>query len=91
MSFFPGDTIRFDVAITDGATGAAADPSSVVVKVKSPATGTTTNHTATRLATGSYRADIVASLPGTWRYRIEATGTANCATEGAYVVHASRV
>lgn len=89
--FYVGDTVRISAAITDSATAAAVDPSSVVVKVRNPQTGTTTNHTATRVTTGSYRADIAAGVAGTWRYRIEASGTASAVLEGAYVVQASRV
>lgn len=89
--FYVGDTIRISAAITDSATDAAADPSSVVVKVRNPQTGETASHTATRVTTGSYRADITAGVSGTWRYRVEASGVVSAVIEGAYVVNPSRV
>lgn len=89
--FYVGDTVRISAAITDSATGAAIDPTSVVVRVRNPQTGVTADHAATRVTTGSYRADIAAGVQGTWRYRVEASGTVSAVLEGAYVVQPSRV
>lgn len=83
--------MRIETTVTDAATGAAVDPDSVVVKLRNPSTGATASHTATRQSAGHYRYDAIASQPGTWRYRIETTGSIVSAIEGAYVVQATGV
>lgn len=74
---YPGTTMSLTAAFTD-ATGAAADPATVVFKTYSPcgerstyAYGTDEN--ISKIATGNYAASVVADRSGRWRTRWEGT------------------
>lgn len=74
--------------------GVDTDPTTLVLSVKSPVSGTVTNYsiagaTLTRLATGKYQASIVANEPGDWLYHWLSTGTAAGAGQSKFSVIAN--
>lgn len=89
-----GDVARLSVAFTDE-DAAAADPTAVVLTVKSPS-GVTTTPTVTQEedddaapVTGGYHADVPLTAAGTWLWRWVGTGAVVAATEGHINVRAS--
>jgi uncharacterized protein YfaS (alpha-2-macroglobulin family) len=93
--YYPGAEVRLSVALTLTDTGAAADPTTLAVKLKDPA-GTIATYTygtapeVTKDSTGNYHADITLSSTsdsaGRWYWRWEATGAVVGATEGSFIV-----
>jgi uncharacterized protein YfaS (alpha-2-macroglobulin family) len=70
--------------------GAAADPTAVVVTVRSPS-GVTTTPAVTHPALGRYEANLSIDQHGTWHYRFAGTGALVAVEEGSFVVRRSKV
>jgi hypothetical protein len=93
---YPGTTLSLTAAFTD-ATGAPADPATVVFKTYSPC-GKLTAYTygsddnVSKASTGNYAAAIVADLSGRWRTRWEGTDATGSVivVEDDFNVQASR-
>lgn len=92
---YPGSEMRFSVAFTLTDTGAAADPTTLVIKLKDPASTITTytygsSAEVVQDSTGNYHADIAipsgTASAGKWSWRWEATGAVVGATEGTFIV-----
>ena len=95
MAYVIGDLVRVKVTWTDIA-DALVDPTTVVLKVKSPANVISTYTYAlgevVKDSTGVYHYDVATALAsGTWHYRWEAAGAAIGADEGSFYVGASAV
>jgi hypothetical protein len=73
-TWYVGDLWKITVAITDPDTGAAADPTTLVITVIDPSTGETTP-SVSHPATGSYKAQASLTKPGEWQAIITATGS----------------
>ena len=91
-----GDTAQVRVTVKN-TSGALADPSTLVARVKAPS-GTVTVYTYgdsaqwVKTGTGKYTLDIDITESGTWNYRIESSGAnTKAAKEGALKVTASKV
>lgn len=89
--YIPGEVARLSLTVTDH-DGLAADPGSVVLKVKQP-DGTVVTHTpdVVRDGAGVYHADLALSSAGVWAYRWELTAPNAGAPEGLINVQKSRV
>jgi len=76
---YPGTLVTVTATYVDD-DGEPVDPTTVTLKVKSPA-GTSftyvfnTNAEIQRASTGVYWGDVTASIAGRWSYRWEGTGT----------------
>lgn len=86
-----GTLVRISATFT--VSGAATDPTTVTLKVRSPA-GTVSTYTygagqVTKDSVGNYHKDVDASTSGRWLYRWEGTGTAQAADESAFDIEAS--
>ena len=85
-----GDLARVTAAFTDGATGAAIDPTAVELTYKDPSGILTTLvygvGAISKDSVGNYHADINVTLAGTWTYRWFSTGTGQAASEGLFLV-----
>jgi len=91
-----GDTIRLASEFAQSS-GTATDPTTVTLRVKSPA-GTTAVYTYSspvtsidRTAAGAYYYDLTITEAGTWTYRWEGTGTVATAEESRLFVRKSRI
>lgn len=88
---YPGTEMRFSVSFTLTDTGAAADPTTLVLKLKD-ASGTVTSYTygsSTAIvndSVGNYHGDVIIPSSGKWSWRWEATGAVVGATEGTFIV-----
>lgn len=94
-SYDVGDYVRISNAFTTLVTGAAIDPTTVSLVVRAP-DGTSTTYTyagatVTKDSTGSYHADIPATMAGLWRYRWTSTGTGAASEESVFEVIPRRV
>lgn len=65
--------------------GLNADPTAVTLAVTSP-TGVASAPTATKVATGSYKADVTCNEDGTWKYEWTGTGSATDDVVGTWEV-----
>lgn len=91
MAYDVGDIVRISAAFTVG--GAATDPTTITLKVKTPA-GVIATYTyaaaqITRDSAGNYHKDITIDAAGDWWFRWESTGTAQAAEEGVVPIQAS--
>jgi len=89
MTFDVGDTIKLTCLFR--VADVLTDPSTVACTVRFPNNKTTTftylsDANLTKVATGSYRCDVDATLPGSHVFRWLSTGTAKGAEEGTYDV-----
>lgn len=90
---YAGSDVDIPVHI-DMTDGTDTDPTTLVATVKNPA-GTETSYTygtdseITKQSVGDYTLRVLANMPGRWRYRWVATGTANLAIEGWFNVQNS--
>ena len=71
--------------------GVDTTPTTVALKVRSPAGTVTTYSTPTLEATGRYRQDITANAVGEWWFRWEGTGAAEVTGEASFQVRPSNV
>jgi hypothetical protein len=81
-----GTRVRVTLTFSDLA-GAPADPTTVTLKLLSPADGTVTTYTSlTRESTGVYHQDIDTTgfAHGTWVYRGEGAGALVAVAENAF-------
>lgn len=89
-----GDLVRLSVAFVNSA-GTATDPTTVTLKVKTPAGAISTYTYAlsqvTKSATGSYYKDVSLNVSGRWWYRWEGTGAVETAEEGWLEVREQRL
>ena len=89
-----GDIIRLQATFKDS-TGALVDPTTVVLKVKTPALVTSTYTYAlaqvTRASLGVYYKDVTPDAAGVWRFRWYATGTPTLSREDYFNVLAANV
>jgi hypothetical protein len=93
MPYDRGDLVRASVAFTNAA-GAAADPTTVVVRVRAPNTGrdgyTTytygTDAEVQKTATGAYYLDVACTVAGTYWVRWEGAGAVIAAVEDTWDV-----
>jgi hypothetical protein len=88
-----GELVACQVTFTNTASGAAVDPTTVTIKVRDP-NGTLTTYTyagdtITKVAVGVYKVEVPASIPGTWYYRAESTGSQS-AKEAQFFVRPSK-
>lgn len=86
--YFKDSAVRVSCTFTVNAVN--TDPSTVTLKVKTPA-GVTSAYTyalsqVTRSAAGVYYKDIETTEAGLWRYRWEGTGTCQATDEAAFDV-----
>jgi hypothetical protein len=90
-----GEYARLTLTVAN-ASGAAADPGALRLKVRNPA-GTVTEYIygvaaeIVRTGLGKYRADVVVDAPGRWAWRWETTAPNAGAAEGELVVTKSKV
>lgn len=89
--YIRGEVARLSLTVTD-IDGLAADPGTVVLKVRQP-DGTVVTHTpdVVRDSAGVYHADLVLSAAGMWAYRWELDAPNAGAAEGVIQVQKSRV
>lgn len=84
-----GQRVRISAAFTD-ADGDPADPTTVVLTIKTPA-GVTSTLSTTNDTAGSYHSDTTPDAVGQWWYRWVGTGTVVAAAEGTFLVTPSKV
>ena len=85
FNWLQGEVARLKVQITDPATNLAADPGSVVLKVKAPSGAITNNAypgTITRTAAGAFQCDVALTEKGKWLYRWETSTPYQGACQG---------
>lgn len=70
--------------------GTATDPSTIVLRLRSPS-GLKTTPANSKDATGQYHADIDLNEIGKWAWRWEGTGACNAISEGILMAQASAV
>lgn len=93
--YLRGEVSRISVSVAD-VDGLAADPGGLILKLKPPS-GALITHTFGAGATierdsqGSYHADILLAVDGTWVYRWELSAPNAGAAEGVITVQKSRV
>lgn len=89
--FWPGETVRVTVDFADLA-GAALVPVGATISARRP-DGVVVQGTVVPVqgVTGSYYADFVVALPGTWAVRCACTGPTAAAVEQEFVVAQSLV
>jgi len=85
-----GDAVRITNTFTNLA-GTATDPTTITVKVKTPANIETTyvyltDAAVVRTSTGVYYIDVSLTEAGVWAYRFVGTGTVKAAKEGTFIV-----
>jgi hypothetical protein len=93
MPYDRGDLVHASVAFTNAA-GAAADPTTVVVRVRPPNTGRDEYTTYTygtdaevqKTGTGAYYLDVACAAAGTYWVRWEGTGAVIAAVEDTWDV-----
>ena len=83
------DLVRLSAAFTD-TNGAAADPTSVALKMRLP-DGTLSTFGPTRDSAGNYHYDYTAVQSGVHNYRFKGTGAVVAAGETSFVVKTSEV
>lgn len=86
-SYPVGSLVRVSAAFTD-ASGAAVDPTTVTLQVKTPA-GTVTSYVDPDVVhdgVGLYHYDIDGSTVGNWEYRWSSTGTGQAAEESSFTI-----
>lgn len=87
-SWIVGEVARLTVTVTDTA-GAATDPASVVLKIKSPS-GVVSNQTypgaVVRSGVGVFMFDLLLTEKGKWLYRWETSAPALGASQGDLTV-----
>ncbi len=91
-----GETVRITATITDSG-GSAADPSTTLIYIEKPDGSLAADGTAmTKSATGSYYHDYTipgetAGIPGTYPYKIKATGSGGRVTivKSSFIAEAS--
>ena len=94
MAYIVGDLVR--VYVNFVASGLPTDPTTVILKYKSPG-GTVTTWTfgvdtqVVKDSVGNYRADINANAGGTWYFRWEGTGVSQGAGQDSFVITASNL
>jgi len=94
-TYLLGQQIRLSAAYKNSA-GAAADPTTVTFKIKSPAGTTTTlvygtDAAAVKDSTGNYHVDRTPDAAGEWSYKFIGAGTIITVGEGWLVIDAGRV
>jgi hypothetical protein len=87
-----GDLVRVSAAFATSG-GVATDPTTVTLKVQSPA-GTETTYTyalteVTKGSVGNYYKDLTITLPGRWVYRWIGTGAVVAASEAHFLIRRS--
>ena len=93
-TYLIGNAARASVRFINATTGAATDPTTVVLRVKDPVL-TVTVYTygvdaiLVKDSVGNYHLDIPLNSAGVWRYRWEGTGTNQAAAESQFTVTAS--
>jgi hypothetical protein len=91
MPYIEGDATDLTWSFTDRSTGAPADPSSLILKVRSPRSGIRTytygvDQELVRDGVGSFSFHLDLNAGGFWRWRIESKGVAQRAMQrGIYV------
>ena len=88
-----GDTVRFSAAFAD-VDGAAADPTTVSFRLRSPSATTTYTYAGgdiTKDSTGNYHIDVNLNASGSWYARWVSTGTPALADESSIFVRRSHV
>ena len=91
MIYTEGDATDLKWSFTNSVTGAPTDPSSLVLKVRSPRAGVTTytygvDQQLVRDAEGEFSFHLSLNVGGHWRWRIASTGVAQRAMQrGIYV------
>jgi len=83
-TYVVGTAVRLSADLTLLATGALTD-ATMTIKVKTP-DGTVTALTATRDAAGKFHADYLTAMLGLHRYEAIATGAAQAAAVGQFLV-----
>lgn len=91
----PGQPVRLTSCFQDSATGNPVDPDTVQAVILSPYGRKTTYTFGTdvelgKTATGSYYLDVTPDDGGRWFFRWVSTGAGAGASEGNFVVQASR-
>ena len=91
LEFLQGQVVRLSGQVTD-ITGVLADPSSMVLKVKTP-DGITTSYSTTLIHDGSglYHYDLPLTQAGEHYYRWEATGVDQGAVQDILYVYAASI
>lgn len=91
MAFYDvGDEIEVTANFTNLA-GTPANPTTVTLRVLTPAGVASTVAASNTGTVGQYRGVISITEAGTWRYRFAGTGAVTAAEEGAFVVRPRRV
>jgi hypothetical protein len=93
MAYDKADLVRIKATFRDPeASDAYVDPATIALKVKDPASVTTTYTYAggqvTKDSIGHYHRDVSVDTAGLWHYRWETTGTYQAAQEGSFTVNA---
>jgi len=94
MDYFDkGDVIRLSAAFTNQS-GIAVDPTAVVYKIRDPSGNTETltygvDSEVVQESSGNYYVDQDGDEAGLWWWRVEATGTGQCAEEASFRVNES--
>jgi hypothetical protein len=86
-TFDVGDAVRVTAEFRDFS-AALIDPDTVVFKSLDPG-GIVNTPSVTHISTGRYSADFIATAPGTWAWRWQATGNITVAEEGQVTVRTS--
>jgi hypothetical protein len=86
MLYIEGDATDLTWSFTDRSTGLPADPSTLVLKVRSPRAGVTTytygvDQQLVRDAEGEYSFHLDLNPGGFWRWRLVSTGVAQRAMQ----------
>lgn len=86
-----GDVVRLTATFSEVASGAAVEPDGVEFLVRAPDGTVTTYTSATTPAVatdvpGTYTLALDSLSVGTWRYRVQSTGSGQAAAEGVFVV-----
>lgn len=80
-----GDLVQINVTFTTVASGAAINPTSVVITVRAP-DGTISTPAVSNPTTGTYTAQVAITMAGEWLWHAAGTGAAQAATQGAFSV-----
>lgn len=91
MLYIEGDAIDLKWSFTDHTTGQPADPSSLILKIRSPRSGVQTytygqDQELMHDAEGEYSFHLDLNAGGFWRWRIESKGVAQRAMQRAIEV-----
>lgn len=85
MRFWPGETVRVEIAFTDGA-GAAVAATGVAVQWRRDAEAPVAAAVVDNGGVGLFRADIVASEPGEYAVRATCAAPTSAAVEASFTV-----